>query len=135
MHMQGGIQRNWTCMHRYDELTLHHIECIFFAPSSAKYVCRILPADSFFTSAQDQEFAFYQSDPTFGCFPILDFLKAFLPKIELVILPGQSYHILLYFISFVFVASSVLWRMSTCSLFTVYVMQERKVVIPQFPMF
>ena len=61
---------------------------------------------------------------------ILNFLKAFLPKIELVILPGQSYHIIPYFISFVFVASSALWRMSTCSLFTVYVMQERKVVIP-----
>ena len=58
-----------------------------------------------------------ESENFLGCFPILDFLKAFLPKIELSVYPGQRYQILHYFISFVLVAFSAPRKMSTLSLF------------------
>ena len=38
-----------------------------------------------------------ESENFHGCFPILDFLKAFLPKIELSVYPGQRYQILHFF--------------------------------------
>ena len=58
-----------------------------------------------------------ESETFLGCFPILYFLKAFLPKIELSVYPGQRYQILHYFISFVLVAFSAPRTMSTLSLF------------------
>ena len=58
-----------------------------------------------------------ESETFLGCFPILYFLKAFLPKIELSIYRGQRYQIRHYFISFVLVAFSALRTMSTLSLF------------------
>ena len=58
-----------------------------------------------------------ESENFHGCLPILDFLKAFLPKIELSVYPGQRYQILHYFIWFVLVAFSAPRKMSTLSLF------------------
>ena len=58
-----------------------------------------------------------ESETFLGCFPILYFLKAFLPKIELSIYRGQRYQIRHYFISFFLVAFSAPRTMSTLSLF------------------
>ena len=58
-----------------------------------------------------------ESETFLGCFPILYFPKAFLPKIELSIYHGQRYQIRHYFISFVLVAFSALRTMSALSLF------------------